>query len=137
MPGFTLLRSALPIRRRTSFSRLFGDIFAYETNEIAQMKRIDGRDPFLQLVAEETVRPVLRRPEQIRLHYSPNSNKTNLLIEIASNPLAGDVIPGTGGLRKVRYSRQGTGKRGGVRVVHYNVLSDGMLVADCLQQSQI
>ena len=88
MPGFTLLRSALPIRRRTSFSRLFGDIFAYETNEIAQMKRIDGRDPFLQLVAEETVRPVLRRPEQIRLHYSPNSNKTNLLIEIASNPLA-------------------------------------------------
>ena len=46
---------------------------------------------------------------------------------IASNPLAGDVIPGTGGLRKVRYSRQGTGKRGGVRVVYYNLLSDGKI----------
>jgi hypothetical protein len=40
---------------------------------------------------------------------------------IASNPLAGDVIPGTAGLRKVRYSRQGVGKRGGVRVVYYNL----------------
>ena len=47
------------------------------------------------------------------------------VIWIASNPLAGDVIPGTGGLRKVRYSRQGTGKRGGVRVVYDNLLSDG------------
>jgi mRNA-degrading endonuclease RelE of RelBE toxin-antitoxin system len=44
---------------------------------------------------------------------------------IANNPLAGDVIPGTGGLRKVRYSRQGMGKRGGVRVIYYNVLEDG------------
>ena len=43
---------------------------------------------------------------------------------IANNPLAGDVIPGTGGLRKVRYSRQGTGKRGGVRVVYYNLLPE-------------
>ena len=46
---------------------------------------------------------------------------------IANNPLAGDVIPGTGGLRKVRYSRQGTRKRGGVRVVYYNLLSDGKI----------
>lgn len=32
---------------------------------------------------------------------------------IADNPLAGDVIPGAGGLRKVRWTRQGIGKRGG------------------------
>ena len=44
---------------------------------------------------------------------------------IANNPLSGDVIPGTGGLRKVRYTRQGMGKRGGVRVVYYNILDDG------------
>ena len=44
---------------------------------------------------------------------------------IANNPLSGDVIPGTGGLRKVRYSRQGMGKRGGARVVYYNILDDG------------
>lgn len=39
---------------------------------------------------------------------------------IATNPLAGDVIPGSGGLRKVRWSRQGMGKRGGARVIYYN-----------------
>jgi hypothetical protein len=44
---------------------------------------------------------------------------------IAANPLAGDVIPGTGGLRKVRWSRQGMGKRGGARVIYYNVLDNG------------
>lgn len=39
---------------------------------------------------------------------------------IAANPLAGDVIPGSGGLRKVRWSRSGMGKRGGARVIYYN-----------------
>ncbi len=38
---------------------------------------------------------------------------------IAVNPDAGDVIPDTGGLRKVRWSRPGTGKRGGVRVIYF------------------
>jgi hypothetical protein len=36
---------------------------------------------------------------------------------VAANPEAGDVIPETGGLRKVRWGRQGMGKRGGVRVI--------------------
>ena len=39
---------------------------------------------------------------------------------IARTPLAGKVIPGTGGVRKVRWKRQGTGQRGGVRVIYYN-----------------
>lgn len=34
---------------------------------------------------------------------------------IAGDPEAGDIIPGTGGIRKVRWSRTGSGKRGGVR----------------------
>jgi hypothetical protein len=38
---------------------------------------------------------------------------------IAANPDAGDVIPDTGGLRKVRWNRPGTGKRGGVRVIYF------------------
>ncbi len=43
-----------------------------------------------------------------------------LQVELASNPEAGDVEPGTGGLRKVRIPdpRRGKGKRGGARV-HY------------------
>jgi hypothetical protein len=33
--------------------------------------------------------------------------------------MAGAVIPGSGGLRKVRWSLAGTGKRGGLRVIYY------------------
>lgn len=46
---------------------------------------------------------------------------------LAANPLAGDVIPGAGGLRKVRWSRAGMGKRGGARVVYFNQLSAGVI----------
>jgi mRNA-degrading endonuclease RelE of RelBE toxin-antitoxin system len=42
----------------------------------------------------------------------------------ASNPERHPVIPGTGGLRKARWSRQGKGKNGGVRVIYYDWISD-------------
>jgi hypothetical protein len=38
---------------------------------------------------------------------------------IASAPAAHPVVPGTGGVRKARWGRQGKGKRGGVRVIYY------------------
>jgi len=38
---------------------------------------------------------------------------------IAANPEAGDVIPDTGGIRKIRWGRPGMGKRGGVRVIYF------------------
>lgn len=38
---------------------------------------------------------------------------------VALNPLDGDEIPGTGGVRKLRWSRAGMGKRGGARVIYY------------------
>ena len=44
---------------------------------------------------------------------------------LAHSPDAGDVVPGSGGVRKVRWSRKGTGKRGGVRVVYFNRLANG------------
>jgi len=46
---------------------------------------------------------------------------------LADNPLAGDVIQQTGGLRKVRWSAQGKGKRGGVRVIYYHVNADSQI----------
>jgi len=39
---------------------------------------------------------------------------------IAANPTAGDVIPGSGGCRKVRWGSSGRGKRGGARVIYFN-----------------
>lgn len=38
---------------------------------------------------------------------------------IARNPETGDVIPETGGVRKVRWRRAGMGKRGGSRVIYF------------------
>lgn len=47
---------------------------------------------------------------------------------IAGNPLAGDVIPGVEGLRKVRWARPGMGKRGGARVIYFTRLSAGQVI---------
>ena len=44
---------------------------------------------------------------------------------IAAHPEAGDVVPESGGLRKIRWGRAGRGKRGGVRVIYYNRLTQG------------
>jgi hypothetical protein len=38
---------------------------------------------------------------------------------LSSNPEAGDVVPESGGIRKVRWKRQGVGKSGGVRVIYF------------------
>jgi hypothetical protein len=38
---------------------------------------------------------------------------------MARNPEAGDLIPASGGIRKVRWGRQGSGKRGGVRIIYF------------------
>ena len=44
---------------------------------------------------------------------------------IASNSEAGDVIPGSGGCRKIRWSRPGIGKRGGVRIIYFTRMTAG------------
>ncbi len=38
---------------------------------------------------------------------------------LATNPEVGDVVRGSGGVRKVRWGRRGTGKSGGVRVLYF------------------
>ena len=44
---------------------------------------------------------------------------------IAAHPYAGNVVPGSGGCHKVRWSRPGMGKRGGVRVLYFTRLANG------------
>ena len=43
--------------------------------------------------------------------------------DLAENPEAGDLIPGTGGLRKIRIPAKGRGKRGGGRIIYYFFVS--------------
>lgn len=46
---------------------------------------------------------------------------------IARQPEAGVVIPGSGGCRKLRWSRPGMGKQGGARVIYFTHLAAGEL----------
>ena len=57
---------------------------------------------------------------------------------IAYEPTCGDLIPGTGGLRKVRVGRGGSGKRGGARVIYYfyNANFPALLVAHLRQERE-
>ncbi len=49
--------------------------------------------------------------------------------QLAREPEAGDVMPGTGGFRKLRWAdtRRGKGKRGGLRVIYYHFPADSQI----------
>jgi hypothetical protein len=46
-------------------------------------------------------------------------DRATLVDYLAYNPKAGDLIVGTGGVRKLRWGLEGRGKRGGARVVYF------------------
>lgn len=56
-----------------------------------------------------------------RTDYLDDENFRGLQKTMMKNPEAGDVIEGTGGLRKLRYGdpRRGKSKRGGLRIIYY------------------
>ncbi len=56
-----------------------------------------------------------------RTDYLSDNAFRALQAELMSDPKKGDVIEGTGGLRKLRFadSQRGKGKRGGLRVIYY------------------
>ena len=59
--------------------------------------------------------------EKYREDYLSDDAYKELQRYLLDNPEAGDVMQGTGGLRKVRFSdpKRGKGKRGGTRVIYY------------------
>jgi hypothetical protein len=56
-----------------------------------------------------------------------DSERASFIDWISVNPEVGDVIPGSGGCRKVRWARAGMVKRGGVRVIYFNRLESGVI----------
>ena len=64
---------------------------------------------------------VAELPEYLRCseRLLSDSERANIVDYLSAMPKAGDLIPGTGGVRKLRWSRGGRGKSGGVRVIYY------------------
>ena len=48
---------------------------------------------------------------------------------LAATPLAGDLVPGLGGIRKLRFAAGGRGKRGAFRVIYYVAHADMPVLA--------
>jgi len=48
-----------------------------------------------------------------------DEERKELIDSLAEHPAAGDEIPGTGGVRKLRFAAMGRGKRGGGRVIYF------------------
>jgi len=59
--------------------------------------------------------------ERHREEYLDDESLRGLQLTLMNNSEAGDLIIGTGGLRKLRYrdARRGKGKRGGLRIIYY------------------
>ena len=64
---------------------------------------------------------VAEMPEYIRraARLLSQSERNDVIDYVAATPKAGDLIQGTGGVRKLRWARGGRGKSGGVRVIYY------------------
>ena len=51
--------------------------------------------------------------------YLSDEEYSRLQQELATNPEAGSMVPGSGGIRKLRWGVAGRGKRGGLRVIYF------------------
>lgn len=51
--------------------------------------------------------------------YLTDDECTRLQLFLIEQPEAGDIVPGSGGVRKLRWRSVGRGKRGGIRVIYY------------------
>jgi hypothetical protein len=103
----------------------FGDVAASRNRVGSAMDDKTG----LPLLTQWTISPV-PRPSLVTVVETPEflaatrklmeAGERALLVDyLALNPIAGDLIPGTGGVRKLRWGLEGRGKRGGARVIYF------------------
>jgi len=83
-----------------------------------------GLFSYTQLAYSLNMRAVFKELVSFETHrqdYLSDDEYTTLQKALMDNPLAGPVIQGTGGLRKIRWrdTGRGKGKRGGVRIIYY------------------
>jgi hypothetical protein len=85
----------------------------------------EGLQKLLAAITVVTMQTVIQTPTFLadaKAAGLDDAELTEIAATIAANPLVGDIIPGTGGARKVRFG--GKGKSGGYRVITYYAAED-------------
>lgn len=73
-----------------------------------------------------TIRESLLFQKQVKSIWT-DEERSEFFTFLAQNPLIGDVIPQSGGMRKIRWQSSGHGKRGGARIIYLNFLENGII----------
>jgi len=73
------------------------------------------------MVTDDRLHSIIETPEFLRAAAGllDDNDRAALVDHIAANPMAGELVPGTGGARKLRWGIGGRGKSGGARVITY------------------
>ena len=64
------------------------------------------------------------------------AERTAIVAHLGANPEVGQLVPGTGGVRKIRWGTSGQGKQGGARVIYYYIGSIPLFVLDIYAKNQ-
>ena len=92
-----------------------------------EARALDGYTPEAYILGVLTVIETLLFQKLWPLYWTEDERGA-FAAYIALHPTAGDVVPRSGGIRKVRWSRAGMGKSGGVRVIYFTRNAEGEVV---------
>ncbi len=104
-----LLDQVRAANRVRHYSRRTEDTWEAMLITIRQWRIVASMFTFIESSAFERVLPV----------YLDDDEYAELQQFMMQNPESGQVVPGSGGVRKLRWARPGMGKRGGLRVIYF------------------
>jgi len=64
---------------------------------------------------------------RLRESYLSDDEYAKVQKALIENPERGAIVPGSGGVRKLRWSQPGRGKRGGIRIIYYAKVAEGLI----------
>ena len=75
----------------------------------------------IQWITLSPMQTIVELPEfqKRAINLFTDEEKLSIINYLARHPMGGDILQGTGGIRKLRWSAQGRGKSGGARVVYF------------------